>query len=760
MHTSWDYRLVAVSVIIAIIGSYLGLDFAGRMKQSAEKGLRRFWFLAGSFIMGLAIWSMHFIGMMALKLPIPVSYDPALSALSMLAAAVGSGLAFSIMGRKQLGWFHWGIGAVAMGLAIASMHYIGMASMRMPAQIQYNPYLFVLSVLIAISASAWALWLAFYLRTLSGWWRLFQQMASATVMGVAISGMHYTGMAAAHYVPIKYMLPISAAVPTVGGILLRDLLIVTTAVCGFILLLLNSQSTSEREHALAELRENESRFSTLFNQAAVGIAQTDLSGKLLIANQRFCEITGVTLNPQSRVYLHELVYPEALDAIVLMLRSAVEQREPIAIEERCLRPDGKLIWMTCRATPIICEESGKLPQGLIVVMQDITERKLAESALEETRERFRLLVEDVKDYAIYWLDPDGRIISWNQGAERIFGYSSENITGQHFALFFGEEVTEKPSELLEKAVQEGRLEVEIPQRKKHNQRFEAHITITPIWDRQNTLVGFSNITRDITVDKKVKQDLQESHQVLQVYVDRLEQSNQELEQFATIASHDLQAPLRKVMIYSNALQKSLAGKIPADANDYLIRMQKATYNMQSLITDLLALSRVTRKGQSFRLIHLSDILREVFLNLEEKIRSEGAHIEVDGVVSFEGDPQQIRQLLQNLLENALKFHTEGHPPLISIHARELGGNECEIAIQDHGLGFDEKYLDRIFAVFERLHSEAQYPGTGMGLAISKKIVERHRGKITAKSQPNLGSTFIVTLPILQNISTVPKPAFV
>ena len=231
----------------------------------------------------------------------------------------------------------------------------------------------------------------------------------------------------------------------------------------------------------------------------------------------------------------------------------------------------------------------------------------------------------------------------------------------------------------------------------------------------------------------------------------LARSNEELQQFAFIASHDLQEPLRKIIAFGDRLQVSCSEHISAQGLDYLQRMQNAAGRMQNLIEDLLNLSRITTRAQPFVTVNLIQVVQEVLSDLEIRIQQTQANIEIGELPTINADPLQIRQLLQNLIGNALKFHRDSVPPVVSIYSQKLEVEEdqCwyEIIIKDNGIGFDEKYLDRIFNVFQRLHGRSEYEGTGMGLAICRKIVERHRGKITAKSQLGKGTSFIVTLPL-------------
>jgi light-regulated signal transduction histidine kinase (bacteriophytochrome) len=213
----------------------------------------------------------------------------------------------------------------------------------------------------------------------------------------------------------------------------------------------------------------------------------------------------------------------------------------------------------------------------------------------------------------------------------------------------------------------------------------------------------------------------------------------------------LQEPLRKIKTFGDRLKVTCSHALTEQGVDYLERMQNATRRMQALIEDLLTLSRVTTKGQPFVVVDLTQITQEVLSDLEVRIQQTQAYVEVGELPLIHADPLQMRQLLQNLIGNALKFHAPGKVPMVKIYGEKFDTEDavefCQIIVEDNGIGFDEKYLDRIFNVFQRLHGRSEYEGTGIGLAICRKIVERHNGSICAQSTPGQGSRFIVILPI-------------
>lgn len=237
----------------------------------------------------------------------------------------------------------------------------------------------------------------------------------------------------------------------------------------------------------------------------------------------------------------------------------------------------------------------------------------------------------------------------------------------------------------------------------------------------------------------------------------LRRSNRELEQFASVASHDLQEPLRKIQAFGDRLQIKCSEGLGEQGRDYLSRMQASAGRMRSLIDALLSFSRVTTKALPFAPVDLAATAQEVVSDLEDHMHRSGGRVEVGPLPTLEADPLQMRQLLQNLIGNALKFSHPGKSPVVRVESRLLDGagrngeaeTRYEIAVRDNGIGFEEIYLDRIFELFQRLHGRQEYEGTGMGLAICRKIVERHQGSITATSSPGRGATFLVTLPVRQ-----------
>ena len=270
-----------------------------------------------------------------------------------------------------------------------------------------------------------------------------------------------------------------------------------------------------------------------------------------------------------------------------------------------------------------------------------------------------------------------------------------------------------------------------------------HTKKIPILNKEGPPRYLLGISEDIT-EQKAQEDLR-------VYARALETSNRELQDFVFVASHDLQEPLRKIQAFGEFLRDEFKEVLGETGRDYVERMGSAAGRMQVLINDLLALTRVTTKAQPFVPVNLSEVLRGVLSDLETRIREKGAKVEVGELPTVEADATQMRQLFQNLIANALKFQRPGVPPEIQVSAETVtgpapDGNVCRIRVRDNGIGFDSKYGEQIFKVFERLHGKDEYEGTGIGLAICRKVVERHGGKITAQGLSGQGSAFTVELP--------------
>jgi PAS domain S-box-containing protein len=387
-------------------------------------------------------------------------------------------------------------------------------------------------------------------------------------------------------------------------------------------------------------------------------------------------------------------------------------------------------------------------------LSDVLELKVAERtaeleaktiALRDSEQRFRLLVESVQDYAIYLLDPEGRIVSWNKGAERIKGYRAEEVLGRHYSVFYLPEDTEKgkPEQTLRTAAQVGRYQSEGWRRRKDGSAFWASVVITAIHDETGRLRGFAKITRDITERKNAEE-------ALAAQATDLARSNADLERFAYVASHDLQEPLRMVASYVELLARRYKGKLDRDADDFIGYAVDGARRMQHLVHDLLEYAKL---GAAKKILHRTNcetVFQQAMMNLQEALVEAGAIVTHDPLPMVKGNEFQLVQLFQNIIGNAIKFHGP-QPPRIHVSAKHQGASTPDgpdywlLSIQDNGIGIDPEDAQRIFEIFQRVHDRGMYAGTGIGLAVCKKIVESHGGRIWVDSQTGHGSTFYFTI---------------
>ena len=350
----------------------------------------------------------------------------------------------------------------------------------------------------------------------------------------------------------------------------------------------------------------------------------------------------------------------------------------------------------------------------------------------------REIVDTMAD-ALFVIDADARIRVTNDAVRKLLGFDESDLLGKSIDTLEEAASDATISRTLHELARRGPIrDQERLFRSKYAGPVNVSVSISPV-SEHHVQEGAVVIARDIRERKRVEHDL---HAAMR----RLQQSNRELEDFAYVASHDLQEPLRKIQAFGDLLKSKHAEALPAQAQDYIDRMQSAAKRMQVLINDLLTFSRVTTKAQPFVAVDLHHVAQEVAHDLEARTHDVGGAIVIGDLPTIAADPLQMRQLLQNLVSNGLKFHRDGVAPRVEIEGF-ANGDVARVVVRDNGIGFEPKYAEKIFTMFERLHGRGKYEGTGIGLAICRKIVERHGGDIAADSTPGAGAAFTVTLPL-------------
>lgn len=531
---------------------------------------------------------------------------------------------------------------------------------------------------------------------------------------------------------------------------------------------------TEQKRMILKVRESEERLRLAIESSGVGTWDLDIQSGMTIASEEHSQIFGYSNGVEwstKRFIKH--IFPDDLSVVKASYDHAIQSGK-MFYEARIIRRDKALRWIRVNAKTFYDEKNR--PVRMVGTIMDITDQQQKHEILEKTvadrneqlykkniellktEEHYYRMIDEVQDYAIILLDKQGIIQNWNKGAEKIKGYKAEEIIGKHIRLFYQKEDQDKnlPEKLIEKAATTGRAVYEGWRLRKDGTPFWGSVVITAIHDDNYKVTGFSKVTRDLTERKRAEDELLRFAKALEEKNADLQRSNQELEQFAYIASHDLQEPLRKIQAFSSLLERNLHN--PEEAKKYFEKINSSAVRMSVLIKDVLNYSRISRPSDLFEPVDLNQIIDNVKTDFELLIREKEAIIHVSQFPLIQGVTHQIHQLFFNLISNSLKF-SKGKP-VIEIDSEMLSQEEIEknpklnpyrkytrITLKDNGIGFEQKYAEQIFTIFQRLNTRNSYSGTGIGLALCKKIVETHRGVITAYSEPGKGSIFKVILPL-------------
>ena len=513
------------------------------------------------------------------------------------------------------------------------------------------------------------------------------------------------------------------------------------------------RDTSEKKKAELELRQSEERYRLMVEGVKeYAIFMLDPTGHIVSWNDGAKRLKGYNANEIIGKHFSTFYTAEDLET------KKPERELKIAVatgkyeeEGWRIKKNGSLFWANIVITALWNEQNKLI--GFSKVTRDLTERKDNEESLRQSEERYRALVEQLNDYGILMLDEKGRIVSWNEGAKSISGYTAEEIIGKYFSIFYPEEdiINGKPAMELRVARAEGKYEEEGWRLRKDGSRFWANVVITAVYNNNGHHIGFSKVTRDLTERKESERALRESYEryrelarELKAANAELQYANQELEQFTSIVSHDLQEPIRTIKSFLQLIDIKMDQGQYADLKTYIGKSINAANRMRELIQNLLHYSQLAKDDVVVVKMPVLDVVNEAMQNLKTAVESSRAQIIIESdVEEIEGDRVQMVQLIQNLLSNALKFTREENPE-VTIRCRQEAGH-VKFSVADNGIGIAQDDLEKVFEIFRRLHTKKDYPGTGIGLAICKKIVDRHHGRIWPESEPGKGTTFYFTL---------------
>lgn len=479
----------------------------------------------------------------------------------------------------------------------------------------------------------------------------------------------------------------------------------------------------------------ERHFGELLESAPDAILEIDSEGRIAFLNRMAEQLFGYT-RKELLGQAVEVLVPETLREAhkrrrIQYLNQPVTRPMGSGLKLEVRRKDGSRFPVEISLSPV----KSSTGSHVTAIIRDVTERREAEKSQREGEQRFRLMIEAVKEYAIFTLDLEGGVVSWNAGAQRIKQYTAEEIIGKHFSIFHPPEDRDvKPAQIIEIVKATGKFEEEGWRVRKDGSRFWANVVITAVRDPAANIVGFLKVIRDLA-DRKQAEDL-------------IKRTNEDLKQFVNVASHDLQEPLRMITNYTQLLAREYKGKLDKQAEQFIAFAVEGALRMEALLKGMREYWQASEHAEDHAAVHCSEALKEALLNLQESITNSGAVVTHDSLPVVRAEEVLLVQLFQNLIGNAIKYRSE-EPPQVHISARKNDMRQWVFSVKDNGIGIDPHYAEKIFGMFERLHG-SDYPGTGMGLAICRKVVERLGGRIWVESMPGCGADFKFRIPMEQS----------
>ena len=507
------------------------------------------------------------------------------------------------------------------------------------------------------------------------------------------------------------------------------------------------------EQALAEAgrardagRTSEDRFRALFDMSRDGIVFVDLDGHIEEMNQAYLDLVGYGRD-EITTHTYQDLTPEKWRAIEAeIIETQVMQRGfSDEYEKEYVRKDGSVAPISLR-TILVRDLEGR-PIRFMGIVRDITELKEKEEALKASERRYRSLF-DLSHDGVVFVGLDGPVEEANPAYLDMLGYELDELVGMTYQQLTPRRWAAMEADIVaEQLLSRGYTdEYEKEYIRKGGSVFPVAVRAILVRDETGAPVRIMGIVRDITEQKQAKEALER-------HARDLARSNEELEQFAYVASHDLQEPLRKIRAFGALLADEKRESLDDEGQQYIDFMTDAAARMQTLVSDLLALSRVTTAAHPFEDLSLAEVFDTVLSDLSVRLEEAGGQVEVGATPTIEADRTQMEQLFRNLIGNALKFHRPGVPPRVTVEVAAqaqpidaVPGPAHTIVVTDNGIGFELSQGSKLFQPFKRLHARHQYEGAGIGLAICEKIVLRHHGRITASGTPGAGATFTVTLP--------------
>ena len=509
-----------------------------------------------------------------------------------------------------------------------------------------------------------------------------------------------------------------------------------------------SRDVTQRKTAEEALRISQQKLSAIFNQVTVGIVQSDQSGRLVLMNQRFCEIVGRSMEHLLQLRLEDITHPEDGPASTHAFQNALSAGEDCVIEQRFIRPNGTFVWVRTSVAPVTDVGGAR---HAVALVEDVSERKRTEAALRKSEDEFRTMFE-LAAVGKAQLEPISRqFLRVNRKLCDITGFSPPELTSKKLVDLIAPEDQPGAIQELDGILQGRETSCSMEKRcvRKDGTTIWVEISATMVSNADGKPLRLFAVIQDVTERRQAEDEVRRLNSELDhrvtIRTAQLEATNKELEAFCYSVSHDLRAPLRNIVGFSQALLQDYGGNLDDQGKEYLNRACAAGQRMTRLIEDLLHLSRVGRSEMTRAKVDLSAMVQAVAGELQKGEPSRGVQWKIASGVAAQGDSRLLRIAFENLLGNAWKFTSKREQAIVEFGQHTKDG-EAVFFVRDNGAGFDMTYADKLFGVFQRLHPVTEFPGTGIGLATVQRIIIRHGGRIWAESEVGKGATFYFTLP--------------
>jgi PAS domain S-box-containing protein len=749
MKGSYDYPQVVLSVLIAVSASFVALGLAGRI--TAERGrTRAAWLAGGATAMGTGIWAMHFVGMLAFRLPVKVGYDWPTLLVSLLVAILASACALSLVSERKTNWIRAWIGSLLIGGGILSMHYIGMAATRFAGVCRFDPVLVSLSVACAVIFSFAALLLAFGFREDTRG-TFPRRMASALVMGVAVSAMHYVGMASASFLPTASVPDLSHAVnvstPGTLGIASVALMLLGLAVMRGLSAQANelerrvSSRTRQLTEVNADLKEREERLRE-YEKAVDGLEEmivvVDRKYRCVVANRAFLKYRGIEREHLAGCLASEWLIPDLFEMVI---REKIDESlEGKAVKYELRYDDPHLGERDLFLSNVPIEGSDGIDR-VACILQDVTDRRRADRATQHWQKRLELAEKAGLRIGLWDWSVDAGTVDWSDETYRQFGFTRDTFSGRvdDAVARIHPEDRSRVEEAIRRVIAEGQeyaVEYRVVRPDKTICWIDAFGVV--VRDGPTHMLG---IGIDVTNLKKTEQSLQQAKMEL-AHMTRVASMGE----LAASIAHQINQPLAAIVLNESASLRWLTMQPPnlGEARDAVIRAIREANRAGDVIARVRAL--LQKAPRQIGWLDLNEIIREVLALTASELRDGVVTIDTElaaDLPAVQGDHVQLQQVVLNLIMNAVEAMSLNPLPRKLLIKSAPHPEGVVIQIQDSGTGLGPEAVDRIFEPFFTTKPQ----GVGMGLSIARSVVESHGGRLWVTSGPLKGAIFQFTVPV-------------